>query len=330
MSSARIVSERLDKLPAKYRVIVTRRPKYACRTCERTGADETAGVIQAPAPARLVEGGLPTEALVADVVVSKYAWHLPLYRQSQMMAAEGIDIDRSTLARWVGFAAFELRPVYERLVAILKSSTKLFADETRCPVLDPGRGKTKTGYLWAIARDDRPWGGADPPAVAYMYAPGRGGEHALRHLAGFSGVLQVDGYVAYRQLTKPERDGGPLVLANCWAHFRRQFYDIAKGGNAPIATEALQRIAALYAIEDEIRGQGADQRRAVRQERTRPLVDRLECWLKQQLAIISKGSTLADAIRYGLNHWQGLCRFLDDGRIEMDSNTVERSMRPLA
>ena len=173
-------SERLDKLPAKYRVIVTRRPKYACRTCERTGADETAGVIQAPAPARLVEGGLPTEALVADVVVSKYAWHLPLYRQSQMMAAEGIDIDRSTLAHWVGFAAFELRPVYERLVAILKSSTKLFADETRCPVLDPGRGKTKTGYLWAIARDDRPWGGADPPAVAYMYAPGRGGEHALR------------------------------------------------------------------------------------------------------------------------------------------------------
>ena len=229
-------SERLDKIPAKYRVIVTRRPKYACRTCERTGADETAGVIQAPAPARLVEGGLPTEALVADVVVSKYAWHLPLYRQSQMMAAEGIDIDRSTLAHWVGFAAFELRPVYERLVAILKSSTKLFADETRCPVLDPGRGKTKTGYLWAIARDDRPWGGADPPAVAYMYAPGRGGEHALRHLAGFSGVLQVDGYVAYRQLTKPERDGGPLVLANCWGHFRRQFYDIAKGGNAPIAS----------------------------------------------------------------------------------------------
>jgi transposase len=324
------VSERLDKLPARLRVIVTRRPKYACRTCERTGADETAGVIQAPAPARLVEGGLPTEALIADVVVSKYAWHLPLYRQSQMMAVEGIDIDRSTLARWVGFAAFELRPVYERLVAILKSSTNLFADETRCPVLDPGRGKTKTGYLWAIARDDRPWGGADPPAVAYMYAPGRGGEHALRHLAGFSGVLQVDGYVAYRQLTKPERDGGPLVLANCWVHFRRQFYDIAKGGSAPIATEALQRIAALYAIEDEIRGQGADQRRAVRHERTRPLVDRFECWLKQQLAIISKGSTLADAIRYGLNHWQGLCRFLDDGRIEMDSNTVERSMRPLA
>jgi len=194
-------SERLDKIPAKYRVIVTRRPKYACRTCERTGADDTAGIIQAPAPPRLIEGGLPTEAMVADIVVSKYAWHLPLYRQAQMMAAEGITIDRSTLAHWVGFAAFELMPVYDRLVASLKSSNKLFADETRCPVLDPGRGKTKTGYLWALARDDRPWGGTDPPAVAYTYAPGRGVKHALRNLVGFSGTLQVDGYVAYKQLT---------------------------------------------------------------------------------------------------------------------------------
>lgn len=316
-------SERLDKIPATYRVIVTRRPKYACRSC-------TDGVFQAPAPARLIEGGLPTEGLVADVVVSKYAWHLPLYRQSQMMAAEGIEIDRSTLAHWVGFAAFELMPLYDRLVAILKASTKLFADETRCPVLDPGRGKTKTGYLWAIARDDRPWGGADPPAIAYMYAPGRGAEHAQRHLAGFSGVLQVDGYVAYKQLTAPNRPGGPLVLAHCWSHFRRQFYDIAKGGNAPIASEALQRIAALYEIEGEMRGQSADARRAVRQARTKELVDKLETWLKEQLARVSKGATIAEALRYGLNHWAGLTRFLDDGRIEIDSNTVERSMRPIA
>jgi transposase len=323
-------SERLDKIPAKYRVIVTRRPKYACRSCERTGADETAGVIQAPAPARLIEGGLPTEALVADVVVQKYAWHLPLYRQSQMMAAEGIHVDRSTLAHWVGFAAFELMPIYDRLVANLKASTKLFADETRCPVLDPGRGKTKTGYLWALARDDRPWGGTDPPAVAYMYAPGRGAEHAARHLMGFSGTLQVDGYVAYKQLTEAKRGGGRLVLAHCWSHFRRLFYDIAKGGNAPIASEALARIAALYAIEDEIRGLSADDRRAIRQARTKPLVDKLEVWLREQLARLSKGSTLAREIRYGLNHWQGLCRFLDDGRIEIDSNTVERSMRPIA
>ena len=323
-------SQRLDKIPAKYRVIVTRRPKYACRTCEKTGADGTAGVIQAPAPARLIEGGLPTEALVADVVVSKYAWHLPLYRQAQMMTAEGLDIDRSTLAHWVGFAAFELMPLYDRLVAILKSSTKLFADETRCPVLDPGRGKTKPGYLWAIARDDRPWGGSDPPAIAYMYAPGRGVEHAVRHLAGFSGTLQVDGYVAYKQLTEANRVGGPLVLAHCWSHFRRLFYDIAKGGNAPIASETLVRIAALYAIEEEVRGKSAEDRRAVRQARTKPLVDALKIWLEQQLARLSKGSTLAKEIRYGLNHWAGLIRFIDDGRIEIDSNTVERSMRPIA
>ncbi|MBV1695492.1 MAG: IS66 family transposase [Hyphomicrobiales bacterium] len=204
------VSERLDKVPAKLRVIVTRRPKYACRACEKTAADTTAGVIQAPAPARLVTGGLPTEALVADVIVAKYADHLPLYRQSQMLAREGIRIDRSTLAHWVGFAAFELAPLHERLTAILKASTKLFADETRCPVLDPGRGKTKTGYLWAIARDDRPWGGSDPPGVAYLYAPGRGAEHAVCHLAGFSGVLQVDGKRASYP-TCQSRSGGGVV-----------------------------------------------------------------------------------------------------------------------
>jgi hypothetical protein len=230
----------------------------------------------------------------------------------------------------VGFAAFELMPVYDRLVANLKSSSKLFADETRCPVLDPGRGKTKTGYLWALARDDRPWGGTDPPAIAYTYAPGRGGEHALRHLAGFSGSLQVDGYVAYKQLTDAKREGGPLVLAHCWSHFRRLFYDIAKGGSAPIATEVLVRIAALYAIEDEIRGGSPDERRAIRQARSKPLVDKLETWLKEQLARVSKSSEIAKEIRYGLNHWAGLCRFLDDGRIEIDSNTVERSMRPIA
>ena len=179
-------SERLDKIPKQYQVIVTRRPKYACRACE--GA-----VVQAPAPSRLVEGGLPTEALVADVLVNKYAWHLPLYRQAQILAQQGLTIDRSTLAAWVGFAADELAPLHARLVEILKTLPKLFMDETRAPVLDPGRGRTKTGYLWAIARDDRPWGGLDPPAVAYLYAPGRGAEHAAAHLKGFSGILQVDG-----------------------------------------------------------------------------------------------------------------------------------------
>lgn len=241
-----------------------------------------------------------------------------------------MQLDRSTLAHWVGFAAFELALVHERLLTILKTSSKLFADETRCPVLDPGRGRTKTGYLWAIARDDRPWGGSDPPAVAYTYAPGRGAEHAASLLAGFSGVLQVDGYAGYNRLADATRPGGPLVVAYCWSHFRCRFYDIAKAGNAPIATEALNRIGALYAIEAEIRGRSADDRRIERQARGRPLIEALRAWLDEQLTRVSGLSPIAEAMRYGTSHWLGLCRFLDDGHIEIDTNIVERSIRPIA
>jgi transposase len=323
-------SRRLDKVPALVRVIVTKRPKYACRMCEKTGADNVAGIIQAPAPARLIEGGLPTEAMVADVVVSKHADHIPLYRQSQILARHRVTIERSTLAQWVGAAAAELQPLHDHLVSLLKASPKLFCDETRCPVLDPGRGKTKTGYLWAIARDDRPWGGSDPPAVAYSYAPGRGAEHAVKLLDGFHGILQVDGYAVYKKLAAPSRPGGPVTLAYCWSHLRRQFYEIYVGGNAPIATEALARIKLLYDIEAEIRGLPPELRRAIRQQRCKPIVDAMKPWLEASLAKISKGSPLAEALGYGLNHWDGLGRFLDDGRIEIDSNTVERSIRGLA
>jgi transposase len=323
-------SKRLDKVPAKLTVIVTRRPKLACRDCERNGADEVAGIIQAPAPARLIEGGLPTERLVADVVVSKFADHLPLYRQSQILARSGVRIERSTLAHWVGAAAAELQPLHDRLVAQLKKSPKLFCDETRCPVLDPGRGETKTGFMWALARDDRPWGGTDPPAVAYTYAPGRGGVHAVKLLAGFSGILQVDGYAVYDQLARPTRPGGPLTLAFCWSHLRRKFYELYVGGNQPIATEALACIKQLYDIEAEIRGLPPKVRRAMRQGKAKPLVDALKPWLEASLAKVPKGSKLDEALGYGLNHWDGLVRYLDDGRIEIDSNTVERSIRPLA
>ena len=323
-------SKRLDKIPAKVRVLVTRRPKYACRSCEKTGADEVAGVIQAPAPARLIPGGLPTEALVADVVVSKHADHLPLYRQSQILARHGVRIERSTLAQWVGAAAAELQPLHDRLLQVLKASPKLFCDETRCPVLDPGNGKTKTGFMWAIARDDRPWGGSDPPTVAYSYAPGRGGEHAVKLLTGFSGVLQVDGYAVYKQLAAPSRLGGPVTLAYCWSHLRRKFYEVYVGGNAPIATEALARIKLLYDIEADIRGLSPEVRRALRQKHAKAVIDALKPWLEEALAKVSKGGKLGEAIRYGLRHWDGLCRFLDDGRIEIDSNTVERSIRGIA
>jgi transposase len=322
-------SKRLDKIPAKVRVIVTRRPKYACRTCEKVGADNVAGIIQASAPPRLIEGGLPTEALVADVVVSKHADHLPLYRQSQILARYGVRIERTTLAQWVGAAAAEFQPLHDHLIDGLKASARLFCDETRCPVLDPGAGKTKTGFMWAIARDDRPWGGADPPAVAYSYAPGRGGEHALRLLAGFSGILQVDGYAGYNKLAAPTRPGGPVTLAYCWSHLRRQFYEVYVGGNAPIATETLARIKLLYDIEADIRGMPPDVRRAIRQQRSKPVIEALKPWFEASLAKVPKGAKLAEALGYGLNHWRGLCRYLDDGRIEIDSNTVERSIRGL-
>ena len=312
-------AERLDIVPAQLRVLVVRRPKYACRACEDV-------VVQAPAPARLIEGGMPTEATVAHVVIAKYADHLPLYRQAQIYARQGIKLDRSTLADWTGRAAFLLRPVHEHLLQTLRRSPKLFADETTAPVLDPGRGRTKTGQLWAYARDDRPWGGSDPPAVAYVYAPDRKAERPMAHLVGFTGVLQVDGYGGYRPLAEK----GQVQLAFCWAHVRRRFYELAVAGPAPIASEALERIKALYAIEAEIRGQDHQDRHAARQASSRPLVEDLEPWLRAKLETISQKTKLAEAIRYALSRWAGLTLFLGDGRIELDNNIVERSIRPLA
>ena len=234
----------------------------------------------------------------------------------------------------MGRAAFLLRPVHERLLDKLKASPKLFADETTAPVLDPGRGRTKTGQLFAYARDDRPWGGTDPPGVAYVYAPDRKAERPIAHLAGFKGILQacpersrrVDGYSGYKVLAKQ----GNVRLAFCWSHVRRHFYELANPGPAPIAAEALTRIAALYRIEQEIRGRSADQRRAVRQERSRPLVEDLEPWLRTKLQLISQKTKLAAAIRCTLARWQGLCLLLDDGHVEIDNNVVERTIRPLA
>jgi transposase len=311
------VAERLDVTPARFKVVVTRRPKYACRACAE-------GVVQAPAPERLVEGGLPTERLVAHVLAAKYADHLPLYRQAQIYARQGIHLDRSTLADWVGRAAWWLTPLRDHLLDQLKRSTKLFADETTAPVLDPGRGRTKTGQLWAYTRDDRPWGGADPPAVAYLYAPDRKAARPIEHLAGFTGTLQVDGYSGYAALARR----GDVQLAFCWAHVRRPFYELAD--TSPVAAEALARIATLYAIDAEVRGQSPEQRRAARQEKSRPVIVDLRRFLDAKLGQISRKSTLAKAIRYALTRWEGLTRFIDDGRIELDSNTVERAIRPLA
>lgn len=317
------VSERLDILPAQFRVIVTRRPKYACRSC-------TDGVTQAPAPPRLIPSGMPTEAMVAHVLVSKYADHLPLYRQAQIYSRQGVDLDRSTLADWVGRAAFELRPVHAALMTDLKRSTKLFMDETRVPVLDPGARKTKTGYFWALARDDRPWGGTAPPGVAFTYAPGRGGQHAERILQGFGGILQVDGYAGYNRLSAPDRIGPGIQLAYCWAHARRKLIEITRNGSAPIAEEGVALIRALYAIETDIRGSEPAARVAARQERSAPILTRIDAWLSHHRGRASTKSPLGEALAYIAKYRDGLGRFLTDGRVELDSNTVEHTIRPIA
>lgn len=312
------VAERLDVVPTTFRVLVTRRPRYGCRSCE--GA-----VVQAPAPARIVEGGIPTEALIAQVLVAKYADHLPLYRQAQIYARQGIQLDRSTLADWVGRAAWYLRPLRDHVLERLRRSERLFADETTAPVLDPGRGRTKTGQLWAYARDDRPWGGNDPPIVAYVYAADRKAERAEAHLGDFTGILQVDGYGGYTALARRRQQ---ISLAFCWAHVRRKFFELAD--TSPVATEVLRRIALLYAIEGEVRGSPAEQRRAARTERSRVIVDDLRQYLDARNRQVSAKAKLGEAIRYALTRWDGLTRFLDDGRVDLDSNVVERSIRPLA
>lgn len=317
------ISERLDVIPAQFRVIVTRRPKYACRSC-------TDGVMQAPAPGRLIPAGLPTEAMIAHVMVSKYADHLPLYRQAQIYSRQGVDLDRSTLADWVGRAAFELRPVYDALAADLKRSTKLFMDETRAPVLDPGARKTKTGYFWALARDDRPWNGTAPPGVAFTYAPGRGGLHAEQILQGFGGILQVDGYAGYNRLIAPGRVGAGIQLAYCWAHARRKLVEITRAGTAPIAEEGVRLIGDLYAIEADIGGLDPGDRLAARQERSEPAVARIRGWLDHHRARVSTKSPLGQALGYMARYWVGLALFVVDGRIEIDNNAVERTIRPIA
>jgi transposase len=311
------VSEMLDHMPAQLRVIRIRRLRHGCRAC---------GTIhQSPAPERPIAKGLASAALLAHVLVAKYCDHLPLYRQSQIFARQGVELDRSTLANWVGGAVWWLEPLQARLAEHVFASHKLFADDTPIPVLDPGRGRTKTGRLWVYARDDRPWCGPDPPAVVYLYSPDRRSERPAVHLARFRGVVQVDGYPGFERLRS---DG--IQLAACWAHARRKFYEVHQATGSPIAAEALRRIAELYAIEKTIGGRPADARQHVRQSRSLPLIEGMKTWLETAFNRIPPRSSLADAIRYSLTRWSALCLFLDDGRIELDNNTVERAIRPIA
>ncbi|MBL4791362.1 MAG: IS66 family transposase [Citromicrobium sp.] len=312
------VSEMLDWVPAKLRVIRTTRPKYACRTC--------GSLVQAPAPERVIAGGLATPALLTQVLVSKYCDHTPLYRQSRIFARHGMELSRSTLGGWVGGACWWLEALHERLCADVFASDHLFADDTPVPVLDPGRGRTKTGRLWVYAREQRGWGGPAPPAAVYLFAPDRKAERPMTHLRGYKGVLHVDGYAGFERLTAR----GDIVLAACWAHTRRKFYDVHQQTGSPVAEEALRRIADLYAIEAKARGRSPDDRLAWRRSLSAPHLAVFKPWLEAQLAQLARSSTLADAVRYALARWAGLTRFLDDGCIELDTNPVERAIRPVA
>lgn len=312
------VSEVLEYVAEHFKVVRHVRPKLSCADCQR--------IVQVNAPSRPIARGLAGPGLLAHVLVAKYADHLPLYRQAQIYARQGIELDRSTLADWVGDCSRLLTPLVEALGRYVMEADKLHADDTPVPVLEPGRGKTRTGRLWTYVRDDRPSGSTDPPAVLFRYSPDRKGEHARRHLKSFTGVLQADAYSGFGELYV---DGG-ILEAGCWAHVRRKFYDIHQNTQSPIAAEALRCIGELYAIEEGLRGRLPEERARMRAERAAPLLAGLKTWLETQLARVSKKSDLAVAIRYALSRWAAMTRYRDDGRLEIDNNAAERALRAVA
>jgi transposase len=314
------ITESLERLPARWFVIQHVREKVTCRSCE--------SISEAPAPFHPIARGRAGPNLLAEVVFGKYGMHLPLNRQSGGFACEGVALDVSTLADWVGAVAASLQPLTAAIAAHVRAGTRIHADETPVPVL--AKGKTKQGRLWTIVRDDRPFGGPDPPAAAYFYSPDRSGAHAECFLDGFTGIMQADAFSGFGRLYKASRQPGPLTEAGCWAHARRGFFELAELQKAPIAIEAVKRIDKLFDIEREINGCSAEQRRIIRNERSRPLVEDLETWLRQQRVRLSAKSKTANAIDYLLKRWLAFIRFLDDGQICLSNNAAERSLRGIA
>jgi transposase len=312
------IAEILEFIPANFKVMRHVRPKFACNKCEH--------VVQAPAPSRTIERGLAGPGLIAHVLVSKYADHCPLFRQSEIYAREGVDLDRSTLAGWVGASSELLAPLVEALRKHVLAASKIHADDTPVPVLAPGNGKTKTGRLWTYVRDERSAGQDTAPAVWFAYSPDRKGEHPRQHLKNFKGALQADAYAGFHHLY----DSGDIYEVACWAHARRKFHDIHVVHASPITTEAIARIGALYGIEEEVRGKTADLRCSVRQARVKPLLNDLRSWLENALRSLSTKSETAGAIRYALSHWRALTRYVDDGLLEIDNSAAERALRAIA
>ena len=312
------VSEQLEYVPESFKVIRHVRPKFACHKCER--------VVEAPAPSRPIERGLAGPALLAHVLVSKFADHLPLYRQSEIYARQGVEIERSTLAGWVGASSQLLAPLVEALRTHVLAGRKIHADDTPMPVLAPGTGKTKTGRLWTYVRDDRAAGEKTAPAVWFAYSEDRKGEHPRRHLKNFQGALQADADAGFHHLYEK----GDIYEVACMAHTRRKFYEIHAVHPGPTTAEALDRIGALYGIEEEIRGKSVDVRREVRLSRAGPLLEDFRSWLEKSLRQLAPKSETAGAIRYALSRWSALTRYVDDGLLEIDNNNAERALRCVA
>ena len=312
------VSETLEYVPGRFKVIRTVRPKFSCRSCET--------MHQSPAPSMPIERGRAGPGLLAHVLVSKYADHLPLYRQSQIYRREHVDIDRSTLADWVGRSTALIEPLYDAISRHVMAGKAIHGDDTPVNVLAPGTGKTKTGRLWVYLRDERDWAGNPHPAAVYHFTPDRKGRWPKEHLKGYHGWLHADGYAGFEDLYR----GGNIKEVACLAHIRRKFFDIHKAQGSGVAREALERIAALYQIEAAIRGDPPEHRRTVRQEQSAPLIDDLANWLQDQLTRVSGKSALAGAMRYGLTRLKRLRPYLDDGRLSIDNNAAERGMRAIA
>jgi transposase len=313
------VTETLDYVPGRFKVIRHVRAKLSCRACDT--------VVAAPAPDHAIARGRAGASLLAHIVVSKYDDHLPLYRQAEIFARDGVDIETSTLSGWVGATAAVLAPLVDALAAeILSSSDTLHVDDTPVPVLAPGTGKTKTGRLWTYVRDERPFAGSRPPAALFFYSPDRKGEHPRAHLKDFRGVIHVDGYAGFNELFAH----GNIVEAGCWAHVRRKFFDVHAATGSPIATEALDRIGQLYGVEEAIKGMVSNHRQRERQQRSKPIAAALAAWAAETLPKLSRKSELAAAFRYMQSRWPVLIRCFDDGRLALDNNPAERALRCVA
>src|SRR3954451_7667815 len=312
------VTETLDYVPGRFKVVRHIREKLSCRVCDT--------VVAAPAPDHAIARGRAGAGLLAHIVVSKYDDHLPLYRQAEIFARDGVSLETSTLSGWVGATAATLKPLVDALAGDILASDNLHVDDTPVPVLAPGSGKTKTGRLWTYVRDERPFAGKRPPAALFFYSPDRKGEHPQAHLNDFRGLVHVDAYAGFNELFV----GNRIAEAGCWAHVRRKFFDVHAATSSPIAKEALDRIGQLYRVEETITGAPPDDRRRERKQRAKPIAEALQAWAEETARKLSRKSELAGAFRYMRSRWTALTRCFDDGRLALDNNPAERALRCVA